>query len=259
MASGFVSPSNTPVFPGTQTPQALNDDTAGLDRINSAIVADPFRTAFKPMMPGCQTPQRSREAAASKSNDVPNSSATPTEIPTPQAAIDKSEEANPRILITTPDRRPATERPQTQAVPSRSGDRDRTEMRYKEAVEQLKRSCTLRTKVWKTFDIPDFQNLTDLVNPISELRKEITKTLDARDVFFKDGGFWSKAKQVAERIFIATIPFAKIVLSVAKEGANVFPAEKLFTNHVVACIKSIRLVVWWTAHSDYGTLTFGRS
>src|SRR5437773_8229971 len=45
----------------------------------------------------------------------------------------------------------------TQTQPDLYGDRERTERRYKEAVEQLEKSLKLPTRHWKTFEIPDFK------------------------------------------------------------------------------------------------------
>jgi hypothetical protein len=131
-----------------------------------------------------------------------------------------------------------------------SGDREKTEKRYREAVEELKKSVKLPRKNWEAFDIPDFKNLADVNNPIPQLQEDIKKTLDAKKEAFKDPSFWSKSKRVTETIFMAITPFAKNVLLVAKEGSNVFPVSNLkhFTDLRVDCsIKSIRLALWWIA------------
>jgi hypothetical protein len=129
-----------------------------------------------------------------------------------------------------------------------SGDRETTEKRYREAVEQLKKSVKLPRKNWEAFDIPDFKNLCDVNNPIPQLQEDIKKTLDAKKEAFNDPSFWSKSKRVTETIFTAITPFAKNVLLVAKEGSNVFPvAKKLCTDLVDCRFKSIRLVMWWIA------------
>jgi hypothetical protein len=104
-----------------------------------------------------------------------------------------------------------------------AGDRENTEKRYREAMEQLKKSVKLPRKNWEAFDIPDFKNLADVNNPIPQLQEDIKKTLDAKQEAFKDPSFWSKSKRVTEKIFTAITPFAKNVLLVAKEGSNVFP------------------------------------
>ena len=109
-----------------------------------------------------------------------------------------------------------------------SGDREKTEIRYREAMEQLKKSVKLPRKNWETFDIPDFKNLADVNNPIPQLQEDIKKTLDAKKKAFKDPSFWSKSKRVTETIFTAITPFAKNVLHVAKEGSNVPSCQETF-------------------------------
>jgi hypothetical protein len=129
-----------------------------------------------------------------------------------------------------------------------SGDREKTEKRYREAVEQLNKSVKLPRKNWEVFDIPDFKNLADVNNPIPQLQEDIKKTLDAKKEAFNDPSFWSKSKRLTETIFTAITPFAKNVLLVAKEGSNVFPvAKKLFADLVDCSFKSIWAAMWWIA------------
>ena len=104
-----------------------------------------------------------------------------------------------------------------------SGDRELTEKRYKNAVEQLQRSIKLPRKNWEAFAIPDFKDFADVTNPIPQLQGDIEKTINARAASIRDPGFWSTTKRVTERIFTAITPLAKNVLFVAKEGSNVCP------------------------------------
>ena len=124
-----------------------------------------------------------------------------------------------------PDGSPCSANQQTAAGLDPFGDRERTEARYKEAVEKLKKSVKLPRKNWEAFEIPDFKNLADVNDPIPQLREDIKKTLNARKDAFKDQSFWSKCKRVTEGIFTAIIPFATNVLLVVKGGSNVFPVE----------------------------------
>ena len=135
-----------------------------------------------------------------------------------------------------------------------SGDRERTERRYREAVEQFQKSVKLPRKNWETFVIPDFKNLADVNDPIPQLREDIKKTLDARNNAFKNPNFWSKSKRITEEIFTAISPFVKNVLFVAKEGSSVFRIENFFSDLVDAPVKSVWLAMWWTTSFDYGIL-----
>jgi len=107
-----------------------------------------------------------------------------------------------------------------------SGDRERTEKRYREAVEHLHNSVKLPRKNWEAFEIPELKHLADVINPIPQLQEDIKKTLDARASSFKDPHFWSTSKRVAERIFMAITPFAINFLSVANEGSAVWSVEE---------------------------------
>jgi hypothetical protein len=107
-----------------------------------------------------------------------------------------------------------------------SGDRERTEKRYCQAVELLQTSVKLPWKNWEAFEIPEFKNLADVINPIPQLQEDIKKTLEARASSFKDPRFWSTSKRVAERIFTAITIFAINFLSVANEGSAVWSVEE---------------------------------
>jgi hypothetical protein len=107
-----------------------------------------------------------------------------------------------------------------------SGDREKTEKRYCEAVELLQSSVKVPQKNWEAFEIPEFKNLADVIHPIPQLQEDIKKTLDARASSFNDPRFWSTSKRVAERIFTAITPFAINFLSVANEGSAVWSVEE---------------------------------
>jgi hypothetical protein len=104
-----------------------------------------------------------------------------------------------------------------------SGDRERTEKRYREAVAKLQKSIKLPRESWEVFAIRDFKDFADVTNPIPQLQQDIKKTLDAREKSIKDPGVWSTTKRITEKIFTAISPLAKNVLVVAKEGSNVAP------------------------------------
>src|SRR5271170_4167528 len=104
----------------------------------------------------------------------------------------------------------------------RSGDRERTETRYRKAVEELQKSVKLPRKNWEGFEIPKLKTLADVINPVPQLQEDIKKTLDARASSFNDPGFWATSKRVTEKIFTAVTPFAINFLSVANEGSAVW-------------------------------------
>ena len=113
------------------------------------------------------------------------------------------------------------------AQPDDSRDRERTEKRYTDAVEELQKSIKLQRKNWKPFAIPTFKSFANVTDPIPQLQKDIESTLNARADSFKDPGLWSTTKRVTEKIFTAITPLAKNVLVVAKEGSNVSHFRKI--------------------------------
>jgi hypothetical protein len=175
---------------------------------------------------------------------------------TAEVAADVTEGENSSNSSVDPNDLPCSANQQIAVQLDASGDRERTEARYKEAVEQLQKSVKLSRKNWETFEIPDFKNLADVTDPIPQLQEDIKKTLDARKEDFKDQSFWSKSKRITERIFTTISPFAKNFLFVAKEGSSVFPVEDFFTDLIDVSVKSIRSLMWWITPFDYGILTF---
>ena len=220
-----------------------------------------LRIALKPKRQARQSAQPANPALTEpatliETSSIPTTStATPPATQAPELQADVIEGVNMMNSSVASDDSPCSAIHQTPVQLDPSGDRERTEGRYKEAVKELKKSVKLPRKNWEAFEIPDFKDLGDLNDPIPQLREDIKKTLDARKDDFKDQSFWSMGKRVTERIFTAISPFAKNVLSVVKDGSNVFRVENFFTDIVVACVESMRLVMWWTTPFDYGILT----
>jgi hypothetical protein len=100
-------------------------------------------------------------------------------------------------------------------------DRVRTEMRYKEAVQQLEAALKLCRPNWETFQILDLTDVTDN-DPIPQLQEDLNKTFDVRRSSIKNQQAWSKCKNAMSRIFTAMSPFAKSLLRIARDGQQVF-------------------------------------
>ena len=90
------------------------------------------------------------------------------------------------------------------------GDRQRTKARYQKAVKKLKESLKSAQADWKSFEIPDFENIPE-DDPVSQLREEIKNMLGVP-------GKSENKKGWIERGFTAMSPFAKNFLRIAKEG-----------------------------------------
>ena len=110
--------------------------------------------------------------------------------------------------------------PQSSQLVDQFGDRERTEKRYKKAVQGLEESIKHRQANWESLELPDFAKISEN-DLLPQLRQEIKKILDARESSIRYQSFWSKAKHIMERAFVSTSPFAKNLLFIAKEGSSV--------------------------------------
>ena len=203
----------------------------------------------------------------SKTKEIQKAAAAP---PTTQAVLDPLAIVRTVSAVQAPEERPTADvvtvsssteisRSMPISVPpvalvDLSGDNERTEKRYREAVEELKKSVKLPRKNWEAFDVPDFNNLTYVTNPILQLQEDIKKTLEARQASFQDKSFWAMRRRQAEKVFTAISPLTKNVLSVAKEGSNVFLFKVVTHADEDIYIKSVWLVIWWASTFDYGML-----
>jgi len=102
------------------------------------------------------------------------------------------------------------------------GDRQRTEERYKAAAKQLEDALGIRGTKWQSFDIPKVTLDLSKNDPIPELRRQFHSTLEARKDLVKYRGLWEQGKNIVERTFTATSPFAKTFLAIAVQGAAVY-------------------------------------
>jgi hypothetical protein len=102
-------------------------------------------------------------------------------------------------------------------------DRERTELRYKDAVERLQKSLKHRPANWETFQISSLPNIITNSNTdhLCYLQAEINKILESHKNSVKNANILSKGKSIVERTFKALSPFAKNILIVAKEGQSV--------------------------------------
>lgn len=72
---------------------------------------------------------------------------------------------------------------------------------------------------WGAFEFPELNAIPE--ENIAMLQEQITKTLDARKEAKDNPTKWKTCKVIIEDVFTAMSPFAKVFLSVAKEGAAV--------------------------------------
>jgi hypothetical protein len=101
----------------------------------------------------------------------------------------------------------------------RSGDDDRTMSRYAAATKGLKDVVESGRRSWEGFTRP--AQAESIVENSSQLEEELEKILNEWQAASEDQGLWSSAKRLVKQIYIATSPFAKHVLLVAKDAAQV--------------------------------------
>lgn len=135
---------------------------------------------------------------------------------------EKSSSRNAAPLTTENDFKAAEdqlEKPQSDQT-FHSGDRKRTEDRYKKAAKQIQESMKHAQGRWETFkipaelfEVPTFDWGTDPdKNTLHHFRAEIEKMLEALQ---------GKDKGYGERIFVAISPIAKNFLSIANSTQSV--------------------------------------
>jgi len=96
------------------------------------------------------------------------------------------------------------------------GDSERTQMRYKEAVDQLEK-CLARATSHETFPFLNFDEFREN-NQVAYLREKIDQMLQARHSLAKNGN-------VLRRIFAAMTPFSKTLLLVAVQSQPVSSSD----------------------------------
>jgi hypothetical protein len=101
----------------------------------------------------------------------------------------------------------------------RSGDDDRTMSRYAAAAKGLKDVVENGRRSWEGFTPP--AQAESIVENSSQLEEELEKILIEWKAASEDQGLWSSAKRLVKQIYIATSPFAKHVILVAKDAAQV--------------------------------------
>jgi hypothetical protein len=105
---------------------------------------------------------------------------------------------------------------------SEDPDTKRTLHRYEKAKQQIRESLKFCRNEWGSFIFPEVDTLSEQ-EELSALLNAIDKVLDRRSQ--KDSVMnptkWEKCKKVVANIFTATSPFAKNLLTIAKEGAQI--------------------------------------
>src|SRR6266496_1583162 len=96
-------------------------------------------------------------------------------------------------------------------------DRQRTQVRYQEAADQLKEAIEIRKGSWGSFD---FEELSDEPEHFDDeqFKNKINAVLISRKTSIKDRKGWSSFTYAVECVFTAFRPLAKNFLLVAKDA-----------------------------------------
>ena len=94
-----------------------------------------------------------------------------------------------------------------------------TTRRYECAKDMLKAALKTARKEWGSFEFPELHAIPE--HNVAMLQEEIEKTFNARKEAKDNPTKWSTCKGIVEDVYKAMSPFAKILLSVTKEGAAV--------------------------------------
>jgi hypothetical protein len=101
-------------------------------------------------------------------------------------------------------------------LPGAIRDRNKTLLKYQQALNELEKALKDAGEVWEKFKITKFSGNVSQTNTTLELQNRIIESLDAQETARTNPEGWEKIKQVMKTVFIATSPFAKIFLTVAK-------------------------------------------
>jgi hypothetical protein len=123
---------------------------------------------------------------------------------------------------------PATPDPSISATPPPKteiyGDRERTIERYREATKLLQEAVKGHEKR-ETFDFPELRGEPEDFND-SQFKDKIDGVLKTRKDDVKDSGMWKKCEHAVQCAFTAFSPFAKNFLTIATQGAAVYPTHE---------------------------------
>lgn len=216
---------------------------------------------------GDQTETRSarRPASSSAINDqakvVTEPSPGPTSFQSHAVVVPSNDDPRPTVeegesAVDPPTNTSPTMTDQTPFIVASDpfGDRQRTESRYKAAAKNLEHTLRVRGSMWESFDLPILTLDLSKNDPIPQLRAQIQSTLEARKKMLKKNSFWEKGKSIVERTFTATSPFAKIFLTIAKEGQAVIPSSRVRLDFIDHSLKSLWSSLWWSSRFNYRIL-----
>lgn len=104
----------------------------------------------------------------------------------------------------------------SQVVNKDYNDRQRSQIRYKEAAKELKEAIKVRNSLG-SFDFEELSGEPESFND-SQFKNKINTMLISRETSIKDRKGWSKFKNTVECVFTALSPFSKNLLIISRDA-----------------------------------------
>lgn len=127
-------------------------------------------------------------------------------------------------------------------------DRQRAQIRYKEAATELNEAIKIRKGLWGSFDLEELSGEPEGLDD-AQFKNKINETLISRETSIKDRKGWSKFTYAVECVFTALSPFAKSFLQVANNAQSV--------NAIQTCLIFILMIVQIPVLNPYGLICGG--
>jgi hypothetical protein len=116
---------------------------------------------------------------------------------------------------------PGTQTPRRQSL-SAEKDRENTQRRYQTSLDDLEKALQGATDVWTDFPTANFSGDISRTNTVHQLQDRIEESLNRQETARANQHGWDKVKHVMKAIFVATSPFAKFLLTIAKQHSLVW-------------------------------------
>jgi hypothetical protein len=100
--------------------------------------------------------------------------------------------------------------------------RENTQAQYLAALHELDTALKSAGGVWKPFKTPKLAENTSQADIIGQLQVSINETSDAQTVESTNPEGWKKFKHTMKTVFVFTSPFAKVLLTIAKQNSLVY-------------------------------------
>lgn len=110
-------------------------------------------------------------------------------------------------------------------IDQKSDDTQRTKERYVEAVEKLRKAVNTQKRVQGPWMPGEFDSIKGEPESYKDLefRKKLDKVFEIKNPKVEDQTLWERGKGIMRYLCHTLAPFAKNFLTIAKEGAAVFP------------------------------------